>query len=133
MAEMKIFNHPRPKKSTLPPPPKKRKTDHKIEEISFDFEKREDYLTGFHKRKVARMKQAQAEGERKAKEEKIEMRKQVSSMLLNLFQFLSYAYDELLRGIRKMLIMIAVEGRAEARAGTTCRCCECTGGEQESI
>lgn len=76
-AEPKIFNHPRPKKSLLPPPPKKRKTDHKIEEISFDFSAREDYLTGFHKRKVQRATRAKAEAEKKAKEEKIVLRKQV--------------------------------------------------------
>lgn len=72
-----IFNHPRPKKSILPPPSKKRKTDHKIEEISFDDEKRADYLTGFHKRKVARAKAAQVEAEKKAREERVVIRKQV--------------------------------------------------------
>jgi ribosomal RNA-processing protein 17 len=77
MAELKIFNHPRPKKSVLPPLPKKRKTDHKIEEISFDFDKRADYLTGFHKRKVARIKLAQAEAEKKAREERVGVRKTV--------------------------------------------------------
>ena len=78
MAEIKIFNHPRPKKSAFSgPAPKKRKTDHKIEEISFDFDARADYLTGFHKRKVHRAKQAQAEAATKAKEERIVLRKQV--------------------------------------------------------
>jgi len=75
--DLKIFNHPRPKKSLLPPPSKKRKTDHKIEEISFDFDARADYLTGFHKRKVQRTKLAQAEAEKKAKEERVALRKQV--------------------------------------------------------
>jgi ribosomal RNA-processing protein 17 len=74
MAEPRIFNHPRPKKSVLPPPSKKRKTEHKIEEISFDFEKRADYLTGFHKRKVARVKMARAEAEKKAREERVGVR-----------------------------------------------------------
>lgn len=78
MAEPRIFNHPRPKKSVLPPLSKKRKTEHKIEEISFDSDKRADYLTGFHKRKVARAKQAQAEAEKKAREERVELRKTVS-------------------------------------------------------
>jgi ribosomal RNA-processing protein 17 len=76
-AETKIFNNPRPKKSLLPPPSKKRKTDHKIEEISFDFSAREDYLTGFHKRKVQRATKAKAEAEKKAREEKLLLRKQV--------------------------------------------------------
>lgn len=77
MLEPGIFRHPRPKKSLLPPPSKKRKTEHKIEEISFDLSAREDYLTGFHKRKVQRAKQAQAEAAKRAREEKIQMRKQV--------------------------------------------------------
>jgi ribosomal RNA-processing protein 17 len=81
MAEIKIFNHPRPRKSVLPPMFKKRKTEHKIEEINFDFEKRADYLTGFHKRKVARVKQAQAEADKKAREEKAELRKTVRFIL----------------------------------------------------
>jgi ribosomal RNA-processing protein 17 len=72
-----IFRHPRPKKSVLPPPNKKRRIDHKIEEISFDDDKRADYLTGFHKRKVQRVKRAQEEAEKKAREEKRDMRKQV--------------------------------------------------------
>jgi ribosomal RNA-processing protein 17 len=75
--EPRIFNNPRSKKSLLPPPAKKRKTEHKIEEISFDFTAREDYLTGFHKRKVQRATRAKAEAEKKARDEKIVLRKQV--------------------------------------------------------
>src|SRR4051794_34344651 len=80
--ELKIFNHPRPIKSTLPPLPKKRKTDHKIEEINFDFDARADYLTGFQKRKAARAKLAKAEAAKKEREEKIVMRRQVSILPL---------------------------------------------------
>lgn len=72
-----IFNHPRPKKSLLPPPSKKRKIEHRIEEIAFDNDARADYLTGFHKRKVARAKMAVVEAEKRAKEERVEMRRQV--------------------------------------------------------
>jgi ribosomal RNA-processing protein 17 len=79
--EPRIFNRPRPKKSLHPPPSKKRKTDHKIEEISFDFDARADYLTGFHKRKVQRATRAKAEAEKKAREERIGLRKQVCSSL----------------------------------------------------
>ncbi|KAG4025391.1 hypothetical protein MFRU_059g00280 [Monilinia fructicola] len=68
---------PRPKRSVLPPQKKKRKFDHKIEEINFDLSAREDYLTGFHKRKVQRSKRAQEEAEKKAREERIVMRKQL--------------------------------------------------------
>ncbi len=71
------FVVPRPKKSILPPQPKKRKRTAAIEEINFDFDKRQDYLTGFHKRKVERIKRAQAENEKKFKEERIKQRKQV--------------------------------------------------------
>ncbi|KAI9648759.1 hypothetical protein NHQ30_003399 [Ciborinia camelliae] len=68
---------PRPKRSVLPPQKKKRKFDHKVEEINFDLTAREDYLTGFHKRKVQRSKKAQEEAEKKAREERIVMRKQL--------------------------------------------------------
>ncbi|EHK99814.1 hypothetical protein GLAREA_05898 [Glarea lozoyensis ATCC 20868] len=75
-----IFRHPRPKVSVLASAnrvSKRRKTDHKIEEISFDNDSRADYLTGFHKRKVARAKQAKVEAEKKEKEERIQIRKQL--------------------------------------------------------
>ncbi|TAQ84540.1 hypothetical protein B7494_g7139 [Chlorociboria aeruginascens] len=75
--EPKIFNHPRPKRPLIPTPSKKRKIIHKIEEISFDNAARADYLTGFHKRKVARAKTAQEEAVKKAREEKIGIRKQL--------------------------------------------------------
>jgi ribosomal RNA-processing protein 17 len=72
-----MFVRPRPKKSLLPPPAKRRKTTSGIEEINFDFDARADYLTGFHKRKLQRSKQAQEEAAKKAKEERIAARKQV--------------------------------------------------------
>jgi ribosomal RNA-processing protein 17 len=74
---------PRPKKSILSgPAPKKRKNrDAKVEEIAFDFDKRSEYLTGFHKRKVERAKRAAAEAEKKAKEERILQRKQVCELM----------------------------------------------------
>lgn len=77
--EPKIFLHPRPKKSILTsgPPSKKRKTVHAIEEISFDNDARADYLTGFHKRKVARATKAREEAEKKEKEERVKIRAQV--------------------------------------------------------
>lgn len=73
-----MFAKPRPKKSVLSAPPsKKRKAVSAIEEVNFDFDAREDYLTGFHKRKLQRQKWAQEQAASKAREEKIEMRKQV--------------------------------------------------------
>lgn len=73
-----MFAKPRPKKSILPPPSKKRKATHTVEEITFDNSARQEYLTGFHKRKVQRQKHAQEEAAKRAREEKIEFRKQVS-------------------------------------------------------
>ncbi|EHA55225.1 rRNA processing protein Rrp17 [Pyricularia oryzae 70-15] len=71
-----MFAKPRQKK-TLGPPPKKRKAQHSIEEISFDNDARADYLTGFQKRKQARIKHAQEQAAEQARKDRIEMRKQL--------------------------------------------------------
>jgi ribosomal RNA-processing protein 17 len=78
-----MFAKPRQKKGLQPPPSKKRKAAHAIEEITFDRDARADYLTGFHKRKQARIKHAQDVAEQKARQEKIEMRKQVRRHVLD--------------------------------------------------
>ncbi|EHK50512.1 uncharacterized protein TrAtP1_011034 [Trichoderma atroviride] len=70
-----MFAKPRPKKSPLPPPSRKRK--YGVEQVSFDFDARNEYLTGFHKRKQQRIKQAQEEAAKKAREERIRTRKQL--------------------------------------------------------
>jgi ribosomal RNA-processing protein 17 len=77
--EPKIFLPPRPKRTLLSsgPPSKKRKTLHKIDEISFDNDARADYLTGFHKRKVARATRAREEAEKREREERVRFRAQV--------------------------------------------------------
>ncbi|PVH77977.1 hypothetical protein DL98DRAFT_258541 [Cadophora sp. DSE1049] len=78
LLEPGIFLNPRPKKNVLSSQPnKRRKVEHKIEEISFDNDARADYLTGFHKRKVQRAKRAQEEAAKKEREERVEMRKQL--------------------------------------------------------
>ena len=61
-----------------PPPSKKRKikTVHE-EKIDFDPAAREEYLTGFHKRKLARRKHAEDEAAKKEKEEKLRFRREV--------------------------------------------------------
>jgi len=59
----------------VPPPRKKRKAASAIEEISFDFSAREDYLTGFHKRKLQRIKHAKEEAAKKDREDKLVARK----------------------------------------------------------
>lgn len=72
-----MFAKPRPKKSILPPPSKKRKTTSAVEEINFDDDARQEYLTGFHKRKQQRIKHAQEEAVKRARQDKLETRKQV--------------------------------------------------------
>ena len=69
---------PRPQPSLLSsgPPPKKRKTS-ALTEITFDPAAREEYLTGFHKRKEERKKHAQAENAKRAYEEKLKFRREV--------------------------------------------------------
>ncbi|KAI1355053.1 nucleolar protein 12-domain-containing protein [Xylaria sp. FL0043] len=71
-----MFARPRPKK-LLVAPSKKRKRQHTIEEIKFDDEARAEYLTGFHKRKLQRVKHAQEQAAERARQEKIEARRQL--------------------------------------------------------
>ncbi|KAI1115849.1 nucleolar protein 12-domain-containing protein [Nemania sp. NC0429] len=71
-----MFARPRPKK-LLAPPVKKRKRQHAIEEIKFDDGARAEYLTGFHKRKLQRVRNAQEQAAERARQEKIEARKQL--------------------------------------------------------
>jgi len=61
----------------MAPPMKKRKVA-QVEEIAFDFAAREEYLSGFHKRKLQRAKHAQEEAIKKERLEKLDTRKQVS-------------------------------------------------------
>ncbi|KAI9818204.1 MAG: hypothetical protein M1827_000829 [Pycnora praestabilis] len=62
----------------MPPPTKKRKkSSSAIEEITFNPDARADYLTGFHKRKVQRIKHAQEDAAKKDKVERIEDRKRM--------------------------------------------------------
>ncbi|KAJ6013333.1 hypothetical protein N7540_007924 [Penicillium herquei] len=57
--------------------PKKRKLAPKVEEVTFDPDAREEFLTGFHKRKVQRMKHAQEVAVERAREEKRQDRKRL--------------------------------------------------------
>ncbi|OJD09726.1 hypothetical protein ACJ73_10122 [Blastomyces percursus] len=65
----------------MAPYPKKRKLTsshpNAVPEILFDPSARAEYLTGFHKRKVQRSKQAQENAEKRAKEEKREQRRRI--------------------------------------------------------
>lgn len=80
-----MFARPRAKKNALVPPPKKRKASHAVEEIKFDDDARNEYLTGFHKRKVQRTKRAQEEAAKRARQEKVDIRKQVRVSLASPF------------------------------------------------
>lgn len=67
-------------KRRLPHPPiasakKRRKSAPAIEEINFDTTARQEYLTGFHKRKQQRIKNAKEEAAKREREEKIVARK----------------------------------------------------------
>ena len=65
------------------PPPKRRKSKASaIEEISFDPDARQDYLTGFHKRKLQRAKYAREQAMERGRLEKIEARKNVRQFIL---------------------------------------------------
>jgi ribosomal RNA-processing protein 17 len=65
----------------MPPPTKRRRVEPAVvEEITFDLSARQEYLTGFHKRKVQRAKQAQEAAEKRARAERIEQRKQVQEI-----------------------------------------------------
>ncbi|KAK3327500.1 nucleolar protein 12-domain-containing protein [Cercophora scortea] len=72
-----MFVRPRVKKDTLIAPSKKRKIVHKVEEVTFDKDSRSEYLTGFRKRKQARIKHARDFAEQKAHDELIAMRKKI--------------------------------------------------------
>lgn len=67
--------------SIMGPQSKKRKLTTAVEEVTFDPAAREEFLTGFHKRKVQRAKHAQEIAEKKAREERIEQRRKVCRFL----------------------------------------------------
>lgn len=74
-----MFSRPRAK-VTAPPPRKKRKVISAIEEITFDPSAREDYLSGFHKRKLQRIRHAKEEAAKREREEKLTARKIVRNI-----------------------------------------------------
>ncbi|KIW17868.1 hypothetical protein PV08_05063 [Exophiala spinifera] len=62
----------------MAPPTKRRRIEPTaVEEITFDPAARQDFLTGFHKRKLQRAKHAQEAAERRAREERIAERKKL--------------------------------------------------------
>lgn len=63
----------------MAPHVKRRKLTSAVEEITFDPVARHEFLTGFHKRKMQRVRQAQEYAQKKAREERRLERKKVSS------------------------------------------------------
>ncbi|KAL8889381.1 MAG: hypothetical protein Q9215_003317 [Flavoplaca cf. flavocitrina] len=61
--------------SRVAPIKKRRKGEPAIEEITFNFDDREEYLTGFHKRKLQRIKHAKEEALKREREEKVANRR----------------------------------------------------------
>ncbi|EED21689.1 protein required for cell viability Rrp17, putative [Talaromyces stipitatus ATCC 10500] len=61
----------------MAPQAKRRKIDSETEEINFDPAARHEFLTGFHKRKVQRIKLAQEHAEKRAREERREERRKI--------------------------------------------------------
>lgn len=62
----------------MAPPGKRRKVEAKqVEEISFDPEARQEYLSGFHKRKLQRAEHGREVAQKKAKEVAVQERKEV--------------------------------------------------------
>ncbi|EXJ61294.1 uncharacterized protein A1O5_11851 [Cladophialophora psammophila CBS 110553] len=62
----------------MPPPMKRRRTEPTVvEEITFDPTARREFLTGFHKRKLQKAKQAREAAERRARVERVEERKRL--------------------------------------------------------
>ena len=112
-----MFARPRAT-ALIAPPKKKRKTAPAIEEISFDFSAREDYLTGFHKRKVQRIKHAKDEAAKKDREDKVAARKIVCVPLL-------------LQEMRLSLIHYAAARRTQSRPREARGGCKCHTEEAE--
>lgn len=62
----------------MAPAMKKRRMDpQQVQEITFDPNARQEFLTGFHKRKQARIQNAREAAVRREKEDKVRERKQV--------------------------------------------------------
>ena len=62
--------------NSMAPIAKRRKLD-QVEEITFDPDARQEYLTGFHKRKLQRIENAREAAVKREKEEKVKERREV--------------------------------------------------------
>ncbi|THX40401.1 hypothetical protein D6D10_03533 [Aureobasidium pullulans] len=66
-----------PRQAPRAPPAKRRKTTTQVDELKFDPEARNEWLTGFRKRKQQRIKHAQEQSAKIEKEEKVRARKEM--------------------------------------------------------
>jgi len=78
-----MFATPRVKKGLLLTAPKKRKRGHALEEVNYDPDARAEYLTGFRKRKLQRIKVAKELAAEQERQDKIRARKQVRITAIN--------------------------------------------------
>ncbi|KAK4983327.1 hypothetical protein LTR66_008867 [Elasticomyces elasticus] len=67
---------PTPRIKRGPPPPKRRKIE-QPQALTYDPDARQEYLTGFHKRKLQRIKRSQEEAAKLAKDERVTARRQL--------------------------------------------------------
>jgi hypothetical protein len=77
---------PNSENHTMGPHSKKRKLNVQVEEITFDPDARQQFLTGFRKRKQQRIKHAQEVAVQKAREAKREDRRKVLEIAVLPFQ-----------------------------------------------
>ena len=77
----------------MPPQAKRRKVATATEEITFDPTSRHEFLTGFHKRKLQRTKQAQEIAEKKAREEKRQERKRVCTSRIFFYSLTTVSFS----------------------------------------
>jgi ribosomal RNA-processing protein 17 len=68
----------------MAPTSRRRNDGQTIQEINFDPAARYEYLTGFHKRKLQRTRQAREFAAKKDREEKREQRRKVSDLLFQI-------------------------------------------------
>lgn len=74
-----VFNMSRSAQRNMVPAPKRRKVE-PVEQVTFDPDARQEYLTGFHKRKLERAKHGRELAQKKEREERIKARAEVSDL-----------------------------------------------------
>lgn len=83
MYDMDFFQQPRSaRRASTAPPAKRRKIVSTIDHVTYDPAARQEYLSGFRKRKQQRIKEAQKLAKEKDRLQKIEDRRAVSDIAL---------------------------------------------------